>query len=124
MRSFIVCSLLLTVLCSVPGCNEELAQAETWEDTQVASYIGSGSFLEENVPTVTESPVRYRWVQKCNGNSCEWVQQPIPDSISTPQATVVRSYSSSSYRATPLRALGGLVRGLFSHIRSRFSRGC
>lgn len=130
MRAIIICLLLALALFTLPGCHDELAQAETWEDNQVASYVGSGVSLEEEVEPIKEAPVRYRYVQKCNGNSCEWVQEPIPDSISTPQAAVVRSYSSSSFRSAPLRAIGSRVRSLFSRIRSlvpkgtRFGRGC
>lgn len=125
MRSFICLSLLLVALGSLPGCHDELAQAEAWNEPeqQAGSFIGSGMPTEPTVEEVAkeEAPVRYQWVQKCTGNVCEWVQEPIPDSIST-QRTTVRS--GSSYRATPLRNFGSRVRGFFSRIRSRFSRGC
>lgn len=117
MRSLLFCCLLLGTLLALPGCHDELAQAETWDDSQTASYVGAGAFLEEEAETPVQQ-VSYQRV--CKDGVCSLV--PVPDPVSTPKSVVVRS--SSSYRVTPLRSFGSRVRGFFSRIRSHFGRGC
>ena len=112
----LLCLFVVPALCFV-GCQDP-AIAEEWQEEEVGSYIGSGAGLVSEPEAPQASPVRYERRLVCNGTSCSWVDVPVPDTISTPQAPVMRQ----AYQG-PVRRFGSRLRGFFRRVGSRL-RGC